>query len=135
WNFFGEATYTYADSVIEKGFDGGDDVSGNRVPEVPQHFANLTFGVAYKKFWDASVTWTYRGGFYTDMENNRGLEIEFDGADPEEVEGGFVEDVWLLSARSNFYVTDNLSLFVSGTNLLNEFYLSDIDEGMKPGAA
>lgn len=46
-----------------------------------------------------------------------------------------MDDVWLLSARTNFRVTDNLSLFVSGTNLLNEFYLTDIDEGMKPGAA
>lgn len=129
WNFFGEATYTYADSIIEKGFDGVDDVSGNRVPEVPRHFANLTVGVAYKKLWDASVSWTYRGGFYTDIANG---ELEWDD---EEVEAGFVDDVWLMSARGNLNLTDNLSLFVSGTNLLNEFYLSDIDEGMKPGAA
>lgn len=136
WNFFAETIYTYADARIEKGIlldEDGDatDVTGNRVPESPQHFANLTFGVAYKRLWDASVTWTYRGGFFTDVENSRELEVE----DAEEVEAGFVDDVWLLSARSNFHVTDNLSLFVSGTNLLNEFYLSDIDEGMKPGAS
>jgi Fe(3+) dicitrate transport protein len=130
WNFFAETVYTYADSIIEKGDDEGDDVSGNRVPEVPKHYANLTFGVAYKRLWDASVTWTYRGGFFTDVENSRELEV-----DEDEVEAGFVDDVWLLSARSNFHVTDNLSVFVSGTNLTNEFYLSDIDEGMKPGAA
>lgn len=130
WNFFAETIYTYADSIIKKGDDEGDDVSGNRVPEVPKHFANLTFGVAYKALWDASVTWTYRGGFFTDVGNSRELEVD-DG----EVEAGFVDDVWLMSARSNLHVTDNLSLFVSGTNLLNEFYLSDIDEGMKPGAA
>jgi Fe(3+) dicitrate transport protein len=131
WNFFAETIYTYADAKIEKGVVDDEDVSGNRVPESPRHFANLTFGVAYKRFWDASVTWTYRGDFFTDVENSRELEVE----DAEEVEAGFVDDVWLLSARSNFHVTDNLSLFVSGTNLLNEFYLSDIDEGMKPGAA
>ncbi len=130
WNFFAETIYTYADSIIEKGDDEGDDVSGNRVPEVPKHYANLTFGVAYKAFWDASVTWTYRGGFFTDVGNSREIEV-----DDDEVEAGFVDDVWLLSARSNLHLTDNLSLFVSGTNLLNEFYLSDIDEGMKPGAA
>ncbi len=129
WNFFAETIYTYADSIIEKGDNDGDDVSGNRVPEVPKHYANLTFGVAYKAYWDASVTWTYRGGFFTDVENGE-LEWEED-----EVEAGYVDDVWLLSARSNLHLTDNLSLFVSGTNLLNEFYLSDIDEGMKPGAA
>jgi Fe(3+) dicitrate transport protein len=132
WNFFGEAVYTYADSRIEKGDDEGTDVSGNRVPEVPAHYANLTLGMAYKAFWDASLTWTYRGGFFTDVQNSRGIEVD-DGDD--EVEAGFVDDVWLLSARSNFHVTDNLSLFVSGTNLTNEFYLSDIDEGMKPGPA
>lgn len=130
WNFFAETVYTYADSIIEKGDDEGDDVSGNRVPEVPKHYANLTFGVAYKRLWDASVTWTYRGGFFTDVENSRELEVDGD-----EVEAGFVDDVWLLSARGNLHVTDNLSFFVSGTNLTNEFYLSDIDEGMKPGAA
>ncbi|MDQ8697675.1 TonB-dependent receptor domain-containing protein [Hyphomicrobium sp. LHD-15] len=130
WNFFAETVYTYADSRIARGDDEGTDVSGNRVPEVPQHYANLTFGVAYKKFWDASLTWTYRGGFFTDVENSREIEV-----DDDEVEAGFVDDVWLLSARSNLHVTDNLSLFVSGTNLTNKFYLSDIDEGMKPGAA
>jgi len=132
WNFFAETIYTYADSRIAKGLsDDDEDLSGNRVPEVPQHFANLTLGVAYKTFWDASVTWTYRGGFFTDVENSRELEIE----DGEEVEAGFVPDVWLLSARTNLHLTDNLSLFVSGTNLTNKFYLSDIDEGMKPGPA
>lgn len=130
WNFFAETVYTYADSMIEKGDNEGIDVSGNRVPEVPKHYANLTFGVAYKQLWDASLTWTYRGSFFTDVENSYELEV-----DDDEVEAGFVDDVWLLSARTNFRVTDNLSLFVSGTNLLNEFYLTDIDEGMKPGAA
>ena len=128
WNFFGEAVYTYADSRIARGDDEGDDVSGNRVPEVPAHYANLTLGLAHAIGWDASVSWTYRGGFFTDIGNSRGLEI-----DDDEVEAGFVEDVWLLSARSNFKVTDKLSLFVTGTNLTDEFYLSDIDEGMKPG--
>jgi Fe(3+) dicitrate transport protein len=129
WNFFAEAVYTYADSMIEKGDVEGEDVSGNRVPEVPRHFANLTLGVAFKSLWDASVTYTYRGGYFTDAENGE-LDWEED-----EVEAGFVDDVWLLSARTNFRVTDNLTLFVSGTNLTNEFYLSDIDEGMKPGAS
>jgi Fe(3+) dicitrate transport protein len=131
WNFFAETVYTYADARIKKGIVDDEDVSGNRVPESPQHFANLTFGVAYKRFWDASVTWTYRGDFFADVENSYELDVE----EYEEVESGYIDDVWLLSARSNLHLTDNLSLFVSGTNLLNEFYLSDIDEGMKPGAA
>jgi len=128
WNFFGEAAYTYANSRVKS--DADASLIGNYVPEVPRHFANLTVGAAYKNWWDASVTWTYRGGFFTDVENG---ELDWDPGD--EVEAGYVDSVWLLSARSNLKVTDNLTLFVSGTNLLNEFYLSDIDEGMKPGAA
>lgn len=129
WNLFGEAVYTYADGRIDRGLsDDGDDISGNRIPEVPRQYANLTLGLGYKGIWDASVTWSYRGNFFTDTENSFEYEID-DG----EVESGFVEDIWLLSARSNLKITDDLTLFVTGTNLTNEFYLSDIDEGLKPG--
>ncbi len=129
WNLFGEAVYTYADGRIDRGLsDDGDDISGNRIPEVPRSYANLTLGLGYKGIWDASVTATYRGDFFTDTENSFEYEVE-DG----EVESGFVEDVWLLSARSNFKVTNDLTLFVTGTNLTDEFYITDIDEGIKPG--
>lgn len=129
WNLFGEAIYTYADGRIERGLSNdGDDISGNRIPEVPRQYANLTLGLGYKGIWDASVTWTYRGDFFTDDENSFDFEID-DG----EVESGFVNDIWLLSARSNLKVSENVTLFITGTNLTNEFYLTDIDEGLKPG--
>jgi Fe(3+) dicitrate transport protein len=129
WNFFGEAVYTYADSEIEKGevTDDDDDlvnVAGNRVPESIRHFANLTFGVEYKKLWDASVTWTHRGAYYTDALNI---------GRSDDAEEGEVESVWLLSARGNLHLTEQLTLWASGQNLADEFYVVDRNDGAKPG--
>ncbi len=140
FNFFGEASYTFADSVIASGIDLGDDglpggvgddadtvLNGNLVPEVPRHFAALTVGVEERGLWDASVTWTYVGEFFTDT-----LNTPYGGDD--EGETGLVPDVWLLSARANYTIPDsNMTLFVAGQNLLDEFYIADRADGMKPG--
>ena len=125
WNIFGEAVYTYVDSEIKRGIDDdGNNVAGNRAPESVKHFANLTLGVDYQARWDASVTWTYRGDYYTDALNT-GFSND--------VEEGIVDDVWLLSARTNYKVTDQLTLFLAGQNLTDEFYVSDRNDGAKPG--
>ncbi|SFV32117.1 TonB-dependent receptor family protein [Hyphomicrobium facile] len=126
WNFFGEAVYTFADAQIEKGSaldedDNLQNVAGNSVPESIRHFANLTLGVEHAIGWDASLSWTYRGAFHTDAINSSYAEE------------GLIPDVWLLSARSNLKVTEQLSLFVSGQNLTNEFYIADRSDGIKPG--
>ena len=119
WNFFGEAIYTYADAEIEKGLAVGlVPVDGNRAPESTKHFANLTLGVQFRELWDASVTYTYRGDFYMDE-----LNTAVNKAD----------DAWLLSARANFHLTDSLTLWASGQNLTDEFYVSEVSDGYKPG--
>ena len=42
--------------------------------------------------------------------------------------------VWLLSARFNLDLGNTgASVFVAGDNLLNEFYITDREDGMKPG--
>ncbi|CFX02122.1 conserved exported protein of unknown function [Candidatus Filomicrobium marinum] len=124
-NFFGEATYTFADSVITESNVPAE--VGKYLPEVPRHFANLTLGVEQRGLWDASVSWTYRGDFYTDTINT-----PYGGDD--EGGQGLVPDVWLLSARANYTVPGtNTTLFVSGQNLTNEFYIADRADGMKPG--
>ncbi|HEX2841730.1 TonB-dependent receptor family protein [Hyphomicrobium sp.] len=122
WNFFGEAVYTYVDSEINKGVNEDEDsVAGNRVPESMRHFANLTLGVAYKQLWDASVTWNYRGDYHTDVDNSSYADE------------GLVPDVWLLSARTNYKLTENLTLWASGQNLTDELYITDRSDGVKPG--
>lgn len=148
-NFFAEGNYTYARSTLEKAFtyedDGSieNDYSGNRIPETPWHIAALTLGVEQNTGWrwNASMTWTYRGSFYTDAANTAygyGLEAEDEGGGEYEIEeageGGQVPSVWLLSARFNLDIGDTgASVFVSGTNLLDDFYITDREDGMKPG--
>jgi Fe(3+) dicitrate transport protein len=148
-NFFAASNYTYSHGVLKKAFtyeDDGvtvdEDYSGNRIPETPWHVAALTLGVEQKTGWrwDASVTWTYRGSFYTDAANTPyglggELECEDEECEFEEAgEGGGVPSVWLLSARFNLALGDTgASVFVAGTNLLDELYITDREDGMKPG--
>jgi Fe(3+) dicitrate transport protein len=140
-NLFAEANYTYARGVFKRGSkivedeDTGDEVevsfAGNRLPEVPMHVAALTLGVERKTGWgwkwDASATWTYRGAFFTD-EDNTPFGGDLEGED------GEVPSVWLLSARANLQIGNSgASIFVSGDNLLDKLYISDREDGLKPG--
>ncbi|MGL4396395.1 MAG: TonB-dependent receptor domain-containing protein [Hyphomicrobium sp.] len=148
WNLFGEAMYTYTDGRINRGTDAifedlsETNVAGNTLPFTVQHFANLTVGVAYRKLWDASLTWTYRGAFFTNAQNNTaltcidedgGVDFGCTGGDLDELVGGKVDDVWLLSARANLHVSDQLSLYLAGNNLADELYIAELSDGAKPG--
>jgi Fe(3+) dicitrate transport protein len=146
-NFFGEAGYTYSRGVFKDLEIEGENFNGNRIPEVPMHVAALTLGVEQRAGWrwDASVTWTYRGAFFTDEGNTpygHGGELECEEEAPgayecefeEAGEDGEVPDVWLLSARFNLDIGNTgASVFVAGENLLDEVYISDREDGMKPG--
>ena len=93
--------------------------------------AYLTAGIESVKGWNASVSWIYRGGFFTD-EQNTPYAGDFSGED------GFVPSVWTLAARANYTVPQNLIpadlvLFVSGENLTDELYIVDREDGIKPG--
>ncbi len=151
-NFYGEGNYTYARGIFKDApaFDDDGNIvgnfNGNHLPEVPFHVAALTLGVEQRAGWrwDASVTWTYRGSFYTD-ESNTGFgayEADCDDAGggvyeceiEEAGEDGQVPDIWLLSARFNMDIGNTgASIFVAGDNLLDEFYISDREDGLKPG--
>lgn len=147
FNFFGEAGYTYSRGVFKDLEVDGENFDGNRIPEVPLHVAALTLGVEQRAGWrwDASVTWTYRGAFFTDEGNTaygRGGELEcedegggvFECEVEEAGEDGEVPDVWLLSARFNMDIGNTgASVFVAGENLLDEVYITDREDGMKPG--
>ena len=126
------------------------DFSGNRVPEVPWHVAALTLGVEGTTGWrwNASTTWTYRGVVLHRRRQHAlrlGGEVEceetawrddYECEIEEAGEDGEVPTVWLLSARFNLDLGNTgASVFVSGDNLLDEFYISDREDGMKPGMA
>lgn len=151
-NVFAEGNYTYARGIFKDAPEFDDDgnvvgnFNGNHLPEVPFHVAALTLGIEQKAGWrwDASVTWTYRGSFYTDEGNTAygAYEAECDGpaggpyeCEIEEAgEDGEVPSVWLLSARFNLDIGDTgASVFVAGDNLLDKLYISDREDGMKPG--
>ncbi len=127
-NPYTEASFTLADNKIEKGLnEDGDSVAGNYVPEVPREFAYLTAGIESMSGWNASVSWIYRGSFFTDEDNT-----PYAG-DPEG-ENGEVPSVWLLAARVNYTIPNtNAVIFVSGENLTDEIYITDREDGVKPG--
>ena len=85
----------------------------------------LTLGLEHASGWDASVSYTYRGQFFTDEANT-----VFD----QEGENGLCPSVWLLSARGNYRIPGTgTTLFVAGDNLTDELYISDREDGVKPG--
>lgn len=142
FNFYGESNYTYSRGTFKDLTIDGTNFDGNRIPEVPLHVAALTLGVQQTTGWrwDASVTYTYRGAFFTDEGNTPlgfGGEVECEDGEceiEEAGEDGGVPSVWLLSARFNLHLGDTgASVFVSGENLTDEFYISDREDGMKPG--
>ena len=134
-NPYTEASFTLADSKIEKGVVPRSDddevelvnVAGNFVPVVPREFAYITAGIESTAGWNASVSFIYRGSFYTDVFNT-----PF-GGDPEG-EAGEVPSVWLLAARANYTIPNtNAVIFISGENLTDEVYITDREDGVKPG--
>lgn len=133
-NPFAEGTYTLADGEITSGIneDTGNSIVGNAIPFAPREVAYLTAGIESTAGWNASVSFVYRGEFFTDVENT-----PFKG-DPEG-ENGLVPSVWLVNARANYTVPQSLMpnadlvFFVSGQNLTDEFYITDREDGVKPG--
>ncbi|WP_159079949.1 TonB-dependent receptor plug domain-containing protein [Methyloceanibacter sp. wino2] len=135
WNLnpYAEATFTYSHGEITEGIlPDGESIVGNRIPFAPREVAYLTTGIESTAGWNASVSFIYRGEFYTDEQNTPY------GGDPSG-EDGLVPSVWLLSARANYTVPQNVMpnadmvLFVSGENLTNELYITDREDGIKPG--
>ena len=142
-NFYAEGNYSYTRGRFVE--DNDETIIGNLIPEVPMHLAALTLGMQQQTGWrwDASVTYTYRGAFYTDDNNTESgvYEVEcalnagvYECEADEPGEDGKVDDIWLLSARFNMDIGNTgASVFVSGDNLLDKLYISDREDGMKPG--
>lgn len=137
---FAELAYGYVDARFTRGL-----VDGKRVPEVPRHAGNLTLGVE-RGAWEASVTLSHFGGFYTDPANTRELTLaDEDGAllGPDDqieirepVVFGYVPSHALLSARISWARGSTGPVFwLQGRNLTNRLYLADLQNGARPGAA
>jgi len=132
-NPYFEGTFTYAAGEITEGITpDGENVVGNRIPFSPWEVAYLTAGIESTSGWNASVSFIYRGEFFTDEQNT-----PFRG-DPGG-EDGLVPSVWLINARANYTVPQSVMpnadmvLFISGENLADELYITDREDGIKPG--
>jgi len=134
WNLnpFLEGTFTYSNGEVTEGIlPDGTSVVGNRIPFAPREVAYLTTGIESTAGWNASVSFVYRGEFFTDEENTPFAQ------DPSG-EDGLVPSVWLLNARANYTIpTDvfgsEMTIFVSGENLTDKLYITDREDGIKPG--
>ncbi len=140
-NWFTQAALTYT----ETGFDGGI-IDGNRVPEIPRHVGSLSVGFQHSMGLEVSATLSYVGDFYTDPANTENLlladeDLEIVGADDyleirEPVVLGRVPSHTLFSARASYTPNEqgNMTFWIQGRNLLDSLYISDLANGMRPGA-
>lgn len=140
YNVFGELAYSYVNAE----FTGGD-VDGNRVPEIPESAGALTLGVEHASGWQASVTLSYFGSFYTDPTNVATRTLANEDREPvgpgDELEIrepavlGKVPSHTLLSARASYTLPHApVTLWVQGRNLTDRLYITDFENGIRPGA-
>jgi Fe(3+) dicitrate transport protein len=108
-------------------------IAGRRVPEVPLHSGSLTAGLEHLAGWHASATVTHLGSFFTDEANTRLLATP-NPNEPLEIVG-LVPRRTLLSARLTHRIAATpITIWVQGRNLTDALYISDVQDGLRPGA-
>lgn len=140
------ADLAYNHTVAEFAEDHqGVRIRGNRVPEVADHVGSLTVGLRHVSGWQASVSWSGSSGFFTDPLNSRGYTLTDSARQPlsygdvmsirEPYVIGRVPGYGLLSARVNYPVPgSDATLWLQGRNLGGKTYVSDLENGIRPGA-
>jgi Fe(3+) dicitrate transport protein len=106
-------------------FHGGP-LHGNRIPEVPRNVGSLTAGARHGTAWQVSGTVSHFGAFFADKENTRALDED----------GGLVPGRTLLSAAAHVTLprAAGARLWLQGRNLADVLYVSDVQDGLRPGA-
>lgn len=140
-NLFTAVAWTYTEAAFTAG-----RVAGHRIPEVPRHSGSVTFGVDHPAGWGAGVTVSHFGAFFSDLANTTtwtladedgellGRDDDFDLREP--VVLGAVAGHTLLSAHgSAAWPGTPLTLWAQGRNLTNRLYVTDVANGLRPGAA
>ena len=103
-------------------------LNGNWVPEVPRHVAALTLGLSHAIGFDMSATYTYRGFFFTD-EVKYPLSVGILKADR-----AVCRMCGCYRLGPDFKIPNTkATVFVHGENLTDELYISDREDGIKPG--
>ncbi|WP_420467057.1 TonB-dependent receptor family protein [Panacagrimonas sp.] len=135
WNFT-EAEFT----------DG--EIDGNEVPEIADNVGSLSLGLDHSAGWHLSVTVSHLGSFYTDLLNTKELVVADEDKEPIEMGAGEsieirepavlgeVSSHTIYSARASYRFGSKpmTMLWVQGRNLSDKLYVSDHENGMRPGA-
>lgn len=120
YNLFAEAAYNFTNARFTEG-----PLDGKRLPEIPLNAGSLTLGVEHTSGWNAGVTASHLGHFFADRENT--LVIDADR--------GRVPGRTLVSARAGYALPGTpVALWVQGRNLTDKLYISDVSDGLRPGA-
>jgi Fe(3+) dicitrate transport protein len=140
-NLFAQVAWTYTRATFTDGV-----VEGRWVPEVPRHSGSATIGIEHRSGLRANLTLSYLGAFFTDPANT----VAFTAADEdgdllgpadafdlrEPVILGRVPSRTLLSATVDAPLPGSRwTLWVHGRNLTNRLYITDLANGLRPGAA
>jgi len=144
FNFFTELAYNYTQAKFTEDYDGVA-VDGNRVPEVPQHVATLTAGFEHAAGWHLSASVSHFGSFFTDPINTRNFVLADEDREPVEPGDtleirepavlGRVKGHTLLSARLSYDIPGrDMTVWLQGRNLANRLYITDVENGLRPGA-
>lgn len=120
-NVFSRLAYNFTSAEFTQG-----PLDGNRVPEIPRHAGSLTLGIEHLTGWKASVTASYFGDFFADRENTRVIDENT----------GLVPSRTLISARASYTLQSSpkVSFYVQGRNLTDRLYITDVSDGLRPGA-
>ena len=105
-----------------------DDIYENDIPFVPRHKGLITVGYGVPNKWDVSTTARYRGEYFTDIDNSKGIG--------QAGRFGQVDDHWLINARGNYILplANKPTLYLSLTNIFDTTYIASISaEGLKVG--
>ena len=138
---FGELAYNFTQAE----FTGGE-LDGKELPEVPEHAGNLTLGFEHLGGFHLSATLSHFGSFYTDLANTRARVLTDEDGVPlapgdsieirEPAVLGEVASHTIYSARASYSFGERrrTTLWVQGRNLSNKLYVTDHENGLRPGA-
>lgn len=141
---YSQLAWNYTRAEFTENYQG-IAIDGNRVPEVPLHAGSLTFGFTFATGWQGSVTVSHFGDFFTDPQNTRALTLADEDREPvgpgDELEIrepavlGRVPAYTLYSASLSYTpVGSNWSAWLQGRNLGDKLYITDLENGIRPGA-
>lgn len=137
---FAELAYNYTKAEFTDG-----ELDGNDVPEIAQHAGSLTLGLNHTAGWHLSATVSHLGSFYTDLLNTRDRVVADEDKEPlgpgdaieirEPAVLGEVKSHTVYSARASyrFGSKPQTTLWVQGRNLTDKLYVTDHENGMRPG--